>query len=159
MEEIRKVTTNSDNDLVFIHLPFPHPPAKYNRFTKEFSQQHLDYVNNLALIDLILGDIRQSMESANQWDNSTIIISTDHQLRVNRWKDSDISFSDSDRKLTGEIEDSRIPFFLKLKNQKNPVIYEKPFNTLITRDLILAIMKGEITTPDEAQKLLDNAGN
>ena len=65
--------------------------------------------------------------------------------------------TDNDLLLTQGIEDKRVPFFVKLKNQKAPAAYDQPFNTVITRELILAIMKGEISTPDELKNRIDGA--
>ncbi len=163
LAELMETAADPNVDLVFFHLPIPHAPVQYNRFTKEFMPERQDYINNIALSDIVLGEIRKSMEKANEWDNSTVIISSDHQWRINSWKEQTTSarlaLSDGDRQLTKGIEDPRIPFFIKLKNQNESLIYEKPFNTVITRDLILAIMKGEISSPDELKNRLDAAEN
>jgi arylsulfatase A-like enzyme len=159
LTELKDITADPNIDLVFFHLPIPHAPVQYNRFTKEFTPERQDYINNIALCDIILGEIRKSMEQANEWDNSTIIISSDHQWRINSWKEQSTSarlaLTDGDRQLTKEIEDPRVPFFIKLKNQNEPITYDKPFNTVITRDLILTIIKGEISTPEELKNRMD----
>jgi hypothetical protein len=157
LEAVKAAVVNPELDLVFIHLPLPHPPAKYDRLTREFSQLHQDYVNNLALSDDVLGQIRRQMEEAGEWDDSTVLISTDHQWRVEHWKDSKISFTANDRALTGEIEDRRVPFMIKLKNQKQATVYDRRFNTVVSRALLLAVMKGEINAPAELKNWLDAA--
>jgi hypothetical protein len=163
LAELKKIAADPNIDLVFFHLPIPHAPVQYNRFTKEFTPERQDYINNIALCDIVLGEIRKSMEEANEWDNSTVIISSDHQWRINSWKEQSTSarlaLSDGDRQLTKGIEDPRIPFFVKLKNQNESLVYEKPLNTVMTRDLILSIMKGEISSPEELKNRLDAAGN
>ncbi len=159
LDEIKQAAADKNIDLAFIHLPLPHAPVQFDRFTKNFTVRRQDYVNNLALCDIVLGEIRKKMEAAGLWDESTVIVSSDHHWRINRWKKAHsshkLSLTDGDRELTEEIEDQRIPFILKLKNQKNPVTYEKPFNTVITRDIINSLMKGEISTPEELQKQID----
>lgn len=160
-QEIKEMAADPNIDFVFFHLPMPHAPVQYNRFLKDFTQERQDYINNLVLCDDLLGEIRKSMEKAGLWDSSTIIISSDHQWRVNTWKEQSkaakLSLTDYDLELTKGIEDPRIPFFVKLKNQKESLTYDRPFNTLITRELILAIMKGEISSPEELKKRLDAA--
>lgn len=159
LNEVKEMVADPNTDLVFFHLPMPHAPVQYNRFTNVFTAERQDYINNLALCDIMLGEIRRSMEKANLWDNSTVIISSDHQWRIDTWKkqikSAKMALTEQDIALTQGIEDPRIPFFVKLKNQKVPVIYEKPFNTIITRDLILSIMKGEISSPDDLKMRLD----
>lgn len=163
LAEIKQITADKNIDLAFIHLPLPHAPVQFDRFTKTFTVKRQDYVNNLALCDSVLDEIRKNMESANLWNESTIIISSDHFWRINRWKEAHsthkLALTDGDRQLTKEIEDQRIPFFLKLKNQQAPLIYEKPFNTVISRDLIFALLKGEISTVEELQNRIDVAQN
>ena len=163
LDEIKQVTADKNVDLVFIHLPLPHAPVQFDRWTKNFTVKRQDYVNNLALCDIVLGEIRKNMEEAGLWDDSTVIVSSDHYWRIKRWKKAPnshkLSLTDGDRELTKEIEDQRIPFFLKLKNQKNPVTINTSFDTVITRDLISALMKGEISTPDELQKQIESLQN
>ncbi len=77
-----------------------------------------------------------------RWESTTIIVSSDHWLRKALWR------------YEGET-DHRIPFMLKLAGQKKGVTYEKPFNTVLTRDLVLAILRGEITSIDEVVTWLD----
>jgi hypothetical protein len=157
LKDVYQIAADPKIDLAFIHLPIPHPPSRFDRAANSFNYQVNDYANNLVLADLILGDIRKSLEAAGQWDNSTVIVSTDHQLRIDRWKESDEYFTANDQKLTGGIEDPRIPFFLKLPNQTEAISVDKPFNTLISRRLILALMKGEISTPEDARNWIENA--
>jgi hypothetical protein len=160
LAEIKAMAADPNIDLVFFHLPMPHAPVQYNRFTKTFTPERQDYINNIALCDIILGELRQSMEQNGEWDNSTVIISSDHQWRIDKWKEqtasAKLALSEGDRQLTKGIEDPRVPFFIKLKNQNRPLVYDKPFNTVITRDLILAVMKGEISSPEELKNRIDD---
>lgn len=159
LKDVFQIASNPNIDLAFIHLPIPHPPSRFDRKANSFNYEVNDYANNLVLADLILGDIRKKLEDAGQWDNSTVIVSTDHQLRINRWKESEEYMTANDKALTGEIEDPRIPFFLKLPNQTEAISLDKPFNTIISRKLILALMKGEISTPEEARNWIENVPN
>lgn len=151
IEDSKNVVINSKIDLSLIHLPFPHLPGQFNRQTNEFDTEST-YLDNLALSDKVLGELRQSLEKNNLWEDSVIIVSSDHQWRLNRWK---LPSSAKDFALTQGIEHPNIPFMLKLKGQKESLIYEKPFNTIITHDLILALMKGEISTTDDIKNWLD----
>jgi hypothetical protein len=152
MEASKRMVTNPDMDLVLIHLPIPHYPNFYNRTKQDYSGGS-GYVDNLVFTDLVFGELRRDMEAAGLWDDSVVIVSADHPWRLE-------IFTDRDRELAEQGKDPRVPFIVKLKNQTGPVKYEKPFNTLVTHDLILALMKGEISTPGELEKWLDlRAGN
>ena len=45
-----------------------------------------EYLDNLALADRILGELRQAMEQAGTWDSTTILISSDHWWRTDYWQ-------------------------------------------------------------------------
>jgi hypothetical protein len=159
MNATKSVIGNPKIDLAFIHLPFPHPPYYFNAEKGEFSSPQTkkmslqnSYFDNLVLTDRMLGEIRKTLEDNNLWEDSTIIVSSDHQWRVNIYQND---LSEKERQITGGKEDARVPFFLKLKGQKETAIYDKPFNTVILHDLILAIMKGEVSTVNEAQTWLN----
>ncbi|MBX7172318.1 MAG: LTA synthase family protein [Pyrinomonadaceae bacterium] len=159
MKATESIITNPNIDLAFIHLPFPHPPNYYNvekgdfdKFLSKNKSLKHTYLDNLILTDKVLGEIRRTLEESNLWNNSTIIVSSDHQWRINSYLKN---LFEIERQLTNEKEDVRVPFFLKLKNQNESFIYEKPFNTAITKDLILAIVKGEISTAEEVKFWLE----
>jgi hypothetical protein len=156
---VEAVVTNPNVDLAFIHLPFPHAPALFDRKTSQFVPELRGYTDNLALTDHVLGQIRNAMEQSGQWDRSTIVVSSDHPWRINKWKlaarSNKFYISDNDRALTGEIEDHRIPFFLKMPDQRETITYTRPFNTIVTHDLVLAVLKGEIFTAEDAKNWLD----
>jgi Sulfatase len=130
--------------LVFSHLPVPHYPFSYDRKThmvaRKISFQPGDYFNGLALLDRTIGEIRRALEVAGQWDDSVILFSTDHYFR---WA-----------KAVDGTYHRRVPFLLKLPRQDHAVVYERRFNTITTKSLLLAILRGEIRTPEEASAWL-----
>lgn len=145
-----KVTQNQDVDLSLIQFTVPHYPYRYNRLKNDFSGGE-SYLDNLALTDNILGQIRRGLEEKGLWDETVVIVSSDHPLRMRR---KDV-LTPKDLEFTGGVQDTRVPFIVKLKNQKNNLNYDKPFNTVVTRELINLLMKGEISTPGEVAEWLD----
>jgi hypothetical protein len=138
------VSSHPGFDLVFIHLPFPHSPFIYNHESKSFNGNG-SYRSNLSLMDRTLGEIRQSMKKAGLWDDSIIIISSDHSRRppLNEMKKLDF------RKYV-----SRIPFMVKMKNQSESAQFDDPINTVITSDMILGIFENKIETPEDLIKYM-----
>ena len=51
----------------------------------------------------------------------------------------------ADEEAASHQDTSRVPFILKLPAQTSGVVYTERFDTLITRQLITAILKGELT--------------
>lgn len=145
-----EVASDPNIDLAFLHLPVPHYPNRYNRNKKNFRGSE-GYIDNLALTDYVLGEIRREMEKNNLWDNSVVIVSSDHQWRI---KDNNF-LTKRDVEMTKGYEDPRIPLLIKLKNQNELLTYEKPLNAVITQDIILALLKGEISKTNQVINWLD----
>jgi len=137
LEQAKKAVSDPALDLVLVHLPVPHGPAIYERRTSDFTvyADRTDwYLDNLALADKALGELRSSMESAGVWESTTVLLSADHPLRRSRTYD---------RKA-----DSRVPFLLKMAKHSESVTYEATFNNIVTRDLLLAVLHGELSDPN-----------
>lgn len=142
---------NPSVNLCLIHLPIPHLPSFYNRVSGQFDGRG-NYTDNLKLADNTLGEIRRTMEKNGSWDDSILIVSSDHSLRLS-WKDE---LTQEEINLKKDAYDPRIPFFVKLPKQRKSFIYEKPFNTVLTKDLILNLIKGEISNSEQLESWMNN---
>jgi len=152
-----RAATNPSLGLTFIHLPIPHPPYIYDRKRGVWdTKEEREYLDNLALADRTLGELRLAMEAAGTWDNTTILISSDHWWRTDFWRPQKIDtyWSSADENL-GDHVDHRIPFLLRMAGQKTALTYEASFNTVLTRDLLLDIMKQKISRAEEIPAWLD----
>jgi len=148
----KEIVKNPEIDLALIHLPMPHSPYHFSRKQGKFVGSG-DYLDNLVLADRTLGEIRQKLEENNLWDDSVVIVSSDHQWRLNQLK---LSLTAKEIELTKGKEDKRIPFFVKLERQTESFEYEEAFNTVITKDLVIQILNGEITTSIDLENWLKN---
>ena len=145
MVRARQAAADPRFGLVFLHLPTPHAPHTYNRRTGRFDLANSPikgYVDSLALADRTVGDIRRTLEQAGLWENTTVIFSADHSYR-------------SSEALDGK-SDQRIPFLLKPAGGGDPIDYRPAFNTLLTRDLLRAVLRSEVQTPRDAAAWLDH---
>ncbi len=139
--------------VALLHMPVPHPPYFYNAATGKndlasapvtgiFAQNQSGYVDALALTDKIIGDLRRAMEQAGTWDTTTIIFSADHPYRHRQ-------------ALDGHPVSRRVPFLVKLAGPEKQQCYQAPFSALLTKNLILAILGGEISRPDQLPVWID----
>jgi hypothetical protein len=130
--------------LVFIHLPVPHGPEIFNRYTSSVTPfaVHSDwFFDNLLLADRTLGAIRRSMQRSGTWEDSAIIVTSDHSLRENM--------------MAHPNPVPLVPFMVKMPGQSTGVVFTHQFSTEIIRYLIPAIQNGEITAanlPDWMRK-------
>ena len=137
LKHAKEVVTNPDLGLILVHWPIPHSPYIYNRFKDDFTLDgDSSYFDNLALVDFTLGEIRSAMESADIWEKTSVLMTSDHWYRA--------------RKI-----DHRVPFVLKVADQKEPVAYDPAFNTVLIHDLVFALLRGEVSGVDSVVSWLD----
>ncbi len=128
--------------LVLIHFNIPHLPTIGHYRWKDKDHSSKDYEENLLVMDQTFAKLRELMERKGFWDNTTIIVSSDHWLRKKKYV--------YDHQL-----DHRVPFILKLAGHKESIAYEPAFNTIITHDLILALLKKEVVTEKDLLKWME----
>ncbi len=137
--------TNRAFGLMFFHLPPPHRPGIYNPEKESYTVLPVPkpraYRNNLMLADRVLGSIRRELESSGDWERTWLIVSSDHS-----WRES---------KIVDGRRDLRVPFLLKSAGANQPVIYSPKMNTVVTRDLVLGIIRGAVTNQTSVVSWLD----
>jgi hypothetical protein len=142
------VVTNRTYGLVFLHLVPPHRPGVFDPATGRFTVLDLTrvkaYFNNLPLADLTLGKLRRAMESSGEWDRSWVIVSADHSWRESRAYDG--------------VRDLRVPYLIKPPGACQSVAYSPEVNTMLTRDLVLAILRSEVTNQQQTIGWLEAHG-
>ena len=144
LAETKRLSAGTDFAFTVVHLPIPHAPHAYNRKTGEFTLGNAPiagYVDSLALLDRTVGEIRRNMENAGTWDSSTVLFTSDHPYR-------------EAMQLDGK-SDPRIPYILKMASEREGAEYHQQFNTVLTADLLLDVLRGEITGPASAAAWLD----
>ena len=90
------------------------------------------------------------------WDNTTVIVTSDHWLRLDIWSKNELGINENNAVMYYKGIDHRIPFMLKIAGQKEDINYDKPFNTVLTHDLILALLKNELSNSDDVVEWIDN---
>ena len=141
-----EVACDRNYNLVLAHFPTPHAPHAYDRNTQQFTRKNSPisgYWDSLALADRTLGVLRKAMEDAGVWESTAILATSDHSYR---------------EQLDGKL-DPRVPFLLRLAGHAEGRVYEAPFNTVLAHPLMLAILNGELRTPEEVEQWLDRRRN
>jgi hypothetical protein len=145
LAEGRQFAVDTRLNVVLLHFPIPHWPYFYNRKTGADDLGNslvYGYLDALNLADITLGTIRRDLEQAGLWDRTTVLVSSDHSHRMGATA------------IDGKM-DPRVPFLLKLPGQTVGVEYANKFNTLVTKDILLAVLRGEVTTPKHVTEWLD----
>ena len=76
---------SSQADIIYLHLPVPHPPAVWNRRTNQFDFGG-SYLDSLALADKLLGRILDILQSQPRWASTMLIVHGDHSWRTQMWR-------------------------------------------------------------------------
>ncbi len=149
MDRTGSMLKDPEIGLIFLHVPIPHYPHIYDRIDGRLTDR-LDlpgpsvpnYFSDLALVDRTLAVWRKQLEDAGLWDKTTVILSTDHPLRLPQEGDGK--------------SDLRIPFLLRLAGQPSGAAFDQRFYTVETASLVLAVLRGEISTLRDAQAWMAN---
>jgi hypothetical protein len=148
-------------NFVLLHFSIPHPPGIWNTKAQTFTTSpRSDYIDNLALADHVLGKVRHTLEQIGDWDRSTILVSADHPYRPTSWLGLHVASPQAAPSAemirdTHRIWQPHIPFILKMPGQKTSVAYHNEFNSVLSGNLLLAALQGEIRTPAQAVQWLD----
>ena len=121
----------------FLHWTIPHAPYIYDRKRKALGRTTmgpLGYLDNLALCDCAMERVRTAMMAAGLWEQSVVIMTSDHWWRY---------ASGLDGKM-----DRRVPFAVRFPGGDHGK-YEMPFNTVALHDLTLAIVDNLVSSPTE----------
>jgi hypothetical protein len=147
--------TDPDLGLVMVHWSIPHFPNIYNRSEDVVSDgPGRSYIDNLELVDRTIGNLRREMESKGIWESTVVLVSSDHWWRSSEWRKQPGWMAEDEAAQGGEA-DHRVPFILKPVGKVEGATYNSPFNTVLTHDLLLAILSGEVSDTKEAAAWLD----
>lgn len=146
-EEAKSLVVNPELDFIYIHWPIPHLPGFYNKERKQiypflFRSNEEQYINNLALVEEVMGSLIERLKEKHLFEDSVIIVSADHGFREKTTKNETNSTQ-------------RIPLLIKLKGQNaKPLEITQSFNVIIMHDMIFALLKGEIQTSEQLQSFI-----
>lgn len=142
---------------VFIHLPAPHPRGIYDRTHARLRDDDSgSYIDNLALADALLGQLRQVLESTGQWDSTTLIVMGDHGWRWPYWQTVP-GWQPEDKQARGDAHaDLRPAYLIKLPAQQQPAMLHQPFSAVNTRALFDALLQRTICTPQDLDRFVSN---
>jgi Type I phosphodiesterase / nucleotide pyrophosphatase len=140
---------------LLIHMPTPHMYAIYNRKEANFTlNPTLDYLDNLALVDRTVGELRRKLEAAGLWDRTNLLITSDHGFRPYLWR-GNYGWTPNMEQLFAGGASPLVPFILKLAGKSEHAVFDKNFSNIVCGDLSLAVLGGKVSTAGQAIAWLD----
>lgn len=153
LERALNVVADPEIGLALIHLPVPHPPGIYRRVQGEMDTDHpAAYVDNVALADRTLGELRRKMEQSAVWDRTAVIVSADHGWRVSLWRGT-AGWTSEDEALASTGA-AGVPFIVKLPGRSEQLTYDQPFDTVVTREILMSILLERVTTTAQVLEII-----
>ena len=142
--------------LVFVHHVVPHLPGFYDAERGELDTSGLgDYFDNLTLADRALAEIRASLEAADLWDRTAVIVQADHALRPDVWIRQRLWTTELES-TTGGRQSPLVPFFVRVPGQRDGTEYGRPFNSALAHDLALELIDGTLDSSGDVKRWLDS---
>jgi hypothetical protein len=131
---------NPSYDLVAIHAGFPHSPWVYDAKRKTFSLSKSNYLDSIGSADYYLALVRQAMQEAALWDQSTIIITADEGNRL--WQGEDVHTVGA------------VPFLVKLPYQQRGRDFSCNLDVIVLRSLIEGLLNGRVPSDQNFESCL-----
>ena len=134
-------------DFAILHLPTPHLPPIYNRQRGDFDLSgSLDYFDNVALADRTLGDIRRAIAQAGLDKRTSLLVTSDHGFRPEIWR-GHLGWTPELEHLSATSDPPLVPFLVHFAGETEGSVFEKPFSNIVSGDLCLALLRGEVSNP------------
>jgi len=142
LDRAKRAGADPDLDLVFLHIPAPHPPGICREVLGEGCPENA-YFGNLRVADWAAGELLSAIESGPRGGETALLLSSDHPFR--RPQETDGKF------------DARVPFLVRLPRQAEGADYDRPFNTVLSRDLAAAILQGRLRGAADVAEWIDRS--
>jgi len=159
-EAADRILEDKSAGFALIHMPIPHPIGIYDRKTNSFVLTRSNYLDNVALADRFLRQVRSKLEQSGQWDTCAIVIMGDHSWRTKlMWEDAPEWTKEEQIASRGGQFDDRPAYIVKLPGQTSGARIDAPFNALNTRRLFDALLAQKIRTKEELAAWTAQLGN
>jgi len=127
----------SQADILYLHLPAPHPPAVWDRRTHSFAPGG-SYLDSLAYTDQLLGEILGMLESQPRWASTTLIVQGDHSWRTQMWRPLPGWSTEDERISRGGVFDPRPVLLIHTPGQQKAETVQAPTSVMHVHDVVEA---------------------
>ncbi len=127
----------SQADLIYIHLPLPHPPEFWNRRTHTFGPGG-SYLDSLDYSDRLLGQMLNELEAQPRWAATTVIVHGDHSWRTQFWRPQPGWSAEDERVSHGGQWDPRPLLLIHEAGEKDAETVASPTSLMFVHDFIAA---------------------
>jgi arylsulfatase A-like enzyme len=130
----------SQADIIYLHLPVPHPPAVWDRRTGKYALGG-SYLDSLDLSDRLLGRILDLLEAQPRWSETTLVVQGDHSWRTEMWRPLPGWSAEDERASHGGQWDPRPALLIHAAGQNKPQTVSAPTSVMYVHDFVAAQIK------------------
>ncbi len=128
---------NSQADIIYLHLPVPHPPAVWDRRTGSFALGG-SYLDSLDYSDRLLGRILVVLEAQPRWADTTFMVNGDHSWRTEMWRPLPGWSAEDERISRGGQWEPRPLLLIHAPGQQSPKTVTAPTSMMYIHDMVAA---------------------
>jgi hypothetical protein len=132
---------NSQADIVYLHIPAPHPPSFWDRHTGAFAVGG-SYLDSLDYSDRLLGQFLDLLQSQPRWAATTLLVQGDHSWRTQMWRPLPGWSAEDERISNGGQWDPRPVLLIHQPGQQMPETVATPTSVMFIHDFVA----GELQT-------------
>ena len=128
---------NSHADIIYLHMPVPHPPAFWDRRSHNYGVGG-SYLDSLDYSDRLLGKILDVLQAQPRWPQTSLIIQGDHSWRTGIWRTTP-GWSAEDERISNRGKwDPRPLLLIHAAGQTNAAIVASPTSLMFVHDFVAA---------------------
>jgi Sulfatase len=128
---------NSQADIIYLHMPVPHPPAFWDRRSHDYGVGG-SYLDSLDYSDRFLGQILDVLEAEPRWSQTTLILQGDHSWRTGIWRTTPGWSAEDERVSNGGRWDPRPLLLIHGAGQNNAATVASPTRLMFVHDFVAA---------------------
>ncbi len=144
-EHALQTVATSHADIIYLHLPVPHPPAVWDRRTGNYALEG-SYLDSLDFSDRLLGEILDLLEAQPRWADTTLIVQGDHSWRAKMWRPLPGWSAEDERISHGGQWDPRPLLMIHAAGQNGARTVATPTSVMYVHDAVAEEIR-RISTP------------
>lgn len=129
--------SSSQADLIYLHIPAPHPPEFWNRRTQTFAPGG-SYLDSLDYSDHLLGKMLDLLQSQPRWACTTLVVQGDHSWRTQMWRPLPGWSAEDERISQGGEWDPRPVLLIHAAGQQDAKTVAAPTSLMFVHDFVAA---------------------
>ena len=143
MSHTVSMLTADQADFLYVHLGIPHSPNIWSRIDDNYTRFcDSSYLDNLALVDKVLGRLMGILVASPRWKDTTVIVQGDHSWRIDLW-DGLPAWTDEDDAASRGVFDPRPALVIHQAGQTTGRLVTKEWPLIQVHDVLEELVKGQ----------------